>query len=95
MAGYVRLIGTPAAVRRVSYSVAFNTASASSSSSNSDAFKCEGMFTSSGCWGGMGANLVVLGQVSSWAAAEDKLHELELVHSDGCIHLQGQIKSIT
>jgi hypothetical protein len=31
--------------------------------------------------------LVDLGFISSWAAAEAKLRELGLVHSDGCLHM--------
>ncbi|WIA44209.1 hypothetical protein OEZ86_010525 [Tetradesmus obliquus] len=98
VAGYVATTGTAAGIRRVAISVGFKTANVSSISSSDpcDAFKSEGMFTSSvGCWSGMGYNLVQLGQVSSWAAAEAKLRGWNLVHSDGCIHLQGQVKSIT
>jgi hypothetical protein len=37
---------------------------------------------------------VRLGQVSSWAAVEARLRDLGLVHSDGCLHLQGLVTNI-
>jgi hypothetical protein len=40
------------------------------------------------------SNLVELGSVSSWAAAEAKLHELGLVHSDGCLHVTVGVKDV-
>ena len=41
-------------------------------------------------WGSM----LKLGQVSSWSAAEAKLRQLDLVHSDGCLHLQALVTNI-
>jgi hypothetical protein len=38
--------------------------------------------------------MVQLGEVRTWSDAEAKLHALGLVHSDGCLHLQGLVISI-
>jgi hypothetical protein len=43
-------------------------------------------------WGQL--QVIKLGNVSSWAAAQTKMRELGLVHADGCLHIKGLVTSI-
>jgi hypothetical protein len=40
------------------------------------------------------SDLVCFREISTWAAAEAKLRELGLVHSDGCLHIEGLVTKV-
>lgn len=90
---FISLEGTIDAVRHVTWSSDFFTTSGGVSAGSG--FVRTQSFRGQERWifGGQ-SNMLGLGRFTSWAAAEAKLREQQLVHSDGCLHLRARVTKL-